>query len=208
MNTCVKCGIQMNDESVYCTACSRKVKEYCEQGGPVMGRKKTGITSAMIATVAVVVVFAAWALHDVAAAKDADRQHFAPRHDQTARTAQAVAVKDEGGVVRIPVASVEDGKAHFFLLSSGGKNISFFAMRAPDGSIRTAFDACLACNHAKLGYRQESDSVVCNNCGMGFRPADIGRITGGCNPIPVKASVDGRTLVLKTKDLEAGGKYF
>ena len=47
-------------------------------------------------------------------------------------------------------------------------------MKRYDGSIRTALDACVACNHAKLGYRQEGDLVVCNNCGMGFKPTDIG----------------------------------
>jgi uncharacterized membrane protein len=43
---------------------------------------------------------------------------------------------------------------------------------------------------------------------MGFKPTDIGRVTGGCNPIPVNKSVDGQMLVLKTKDLEAGAQYF
>jgi hypothetical protein len=81
-------------------------------------------------------------------------------------------------------------------------------MKAMDGNIRTAFDACVACNHAKLGYRQEGSLVVCNNCGMGFKPTEIGMVSGGCNPIPVNKSVDGQMIVLKAKDLEAGAQYF
>ncbi len=81
-------------------------------------------------------------------------------------------------------------------------------MKASDGSIRTAFDACTACNHAKLGYRQEGGVVVCNNCGMGFEPADVGKVTGGCSPIPVNKTMDGKMLVLRTSDLEAGAQYF
>ena len=81
-------------------------------------------------------------------------------------------------------------------------------MKAQDGSFRTALDACVACNHAKLGYRQEGALVVCNNCGMGFKPTDIGMMTGGCNPIPVNKSIDGQLIVLKAKDLEAGAQYF
>ena len=50
--------------------------------------------------------------------------------------------------------------------------------------------------------------MVCNNCGMGFAPAQIGMVTGGCNPIPVNKTINGQTLVLKVKDLEAGGQYF
>ena len=81
-------------------------------------------------------------------------------------------------------------------------------MKSPDGSIRTAFDACMACNHAKLGYRQEGNVVVCNNCGMGFSPADIGKVSGGCNPIPINKTTDGQTLVVKATDLESGAQYF
>jgi uncharacterized membrane protein len=110
--------------------------------------------------------------------------------------------------VSIPLKTVEDGKAHFFAYATGGKTITFFVMKAMDGSIRTAFDACVACNHAKLGYRQEGSLVVCNNCGMGFKPTEIGMVSGGCNPIPVNKSVDGQMIVLKAKDLEAGAQYF
>jgi uncharacterized membrane protein len=110
--------------------------------------------------------------------------------------------------VRIALADVQDGNAHFYSYAAGGKAVTFFVMKAADGSIRTAFDACVACNHAKLGYRQEGASVVCNNCGMGFTPAQIGMVTGGCNPIPVNKTTDGQNLLLKAKDLEAGAQYF
>ena len=136
------------------------------------------------------------------------RQDFAPRNDHAARLARAATVTAENGVVRIPRATVSDGNAHFFIYPTGGKHILFFAMRASDGSIRVAYDACVACNHAKLGYRQEGDHVVCNNCGMGFMPTEIGTLSGGCNPIPLKAAADGAMLVVRTADLEAGARYF
>jgi uncharacterized membrane protein len=43
---------------------------------------------------------------------------------------------------------------------------------------------------------------------MGFRPTDIGMITGGCNPIPVKKSIVGQTIVLNARELEDGARYF
>jgi uncharacterized membrane protein len=33
-------------------------------------------------------------------------------------------------------------------------------------------------------------------------------VTGGCNPIPINKTTNGQVLVLKVKDLEAGGQYF
>ena len=212
MSKCIKCGSQTDDTSVYCKACSIAVK--ADSGRErkkerVLGREKTWIKPAAIVAGIILVAVAGWFLKESAMAKHTGmRPTFATMRDQSARSINAVAVNDEGGVVRIPLASVQDGNAHFFTLASGGKKISFFAMRAPDGSIHTAFDACVSCNHAKLGYRQEGEFVVCNNCGMGFKPADVGLVTGGCNPIPVNKSVDGKMLVFKTKDLEAGAQFF
>jgi hypothetical protein len=212
MNKCIKCGTKTDDTSIYCKPCSLAVKEDSgrqQKKERVMGREKTWIKPAAIAAGIIVLAVSGWLMKDGIAAKQAGmHQNFAPQRDHDARRINAVVVNDESGVVRIPLASVEDGNAHFFTIIAGGKKISFFAMRAPDGSIHTAFDACVSCNHAKLGYRQEGSVVVCNNCGMGFKPADIGRETGGCNPIPVNKSVDGQMLVLKTKDIESGAQYF
>ncbi len=133
---------------------------------------------------------------------------FAPHRDASARVTKAALVSVQNGDVLIPVRTVEDGNAHFFAYPAAGKTITFYVMKAADGTIKTAFDACVACNHAKLGYRQEEGMVVCNNCGMGFRADEIGRETGGCNPIPIKRSVDGQMVVVKAKDLEAGSQYF
>jgi uncharacterized membrane protein len=118
------------------------------------------------------------------------------------------AVAAEGGVVSIPVSQVSDGKAHYFSYRSGDANVNFFVLKSQDGEIRAAFDACDVCFHAKKGYRQEGDSMVCNNCGMKFRSDLINEVKGGCNPAPIQRSVADGNIVIAAADLAQGGKYF
>jgi uncharacterized membrane protein len=203
----------MKENAKYCKACGSSVSggnaSLKDKKARVLTREKQWVKPAAIAAAVVLVVAALWLAKGVYQSKRmGSHPMFPPHRDASARLMNAAPVKEQGGDVRIPLKTVEDGKAHFFAYTTEGKTITFFAMKATDGSIRTAFDACVACNHAKLGYRQEGSLVVCNNCGMGFKPADIGVMTGGCNPIPVTGSVDGQLIVLKAKDLEDGARYF
>jgi len=135
-----------------------------------------------------------------------------PMQGQAAREGnkqlQYTAVTAKNGDVTIPLGVLQGSTASYFVYNAGGKDIKFFMLRASDGTVRLALDACTACNHAKLGYRQNGEAMVCNNCGMSFRSTDVGHISGGCSPIPLKNSQDGKTLTVQAKDLEEGAKYF
>src|SRR5689334_17160396 len=54
-------------------------------------------------------------------------------------------VKPVKGVVAIPLDKVADGKAHFYRLTDGDREIGFFVVKGPDGALHTAFDACDVC---------------------------------------------------------------
>lgn len=112
------------------------------------------------------------------------------------------------GAVRIPVAEVSDGQAHYYTYKGRGKNLNFFVLKSSDGVIRAAFDACDVCYRERKGYRQEGDDMVCNNCGQRFPSVKINVLKGGCNPAPLERSVEGGMLVLKTTHIEGGGMYF
>ena len=114
----------------------------------------------------------------------------------------------EGGNVTVPLAQVSDGKAHYFSYRSGEAYVNFFLLQSHDGVVRAAFDACDVCFHARKGYRQEGDSMVCNNCGMKFRSDMINEVKGGCNPAPIERSVADGRIVIAAADLEQGGRYF
>ena len=113
------------------------------------------------------------------------------------------------GIVRLPVATFDDGKARFYTYSAEGKQIAFFVMRSRDGIIRAAFDACDVCYPAKRGYHQEGDEMVCNNCGQRFPSTKINEIRGGCNPAPLDRTVDGSEVLIKASDIVTEGqRYF
>lgn len=117
-------------------------------------------------------------------------------------------VSAENGVVKVKVADVNDGQAHFYQFNGGQKQIKFFVLKSSDGIIRAAFDACDVCYREKKGYRQEGDTMVCNNCGQRFPSVRINEIKGGCNPSPLNRSIQGEYVVFNVSDIETGGFYF
>lgn len=211
MSTCMKCGTEAKGQAKYCKTCGAQLKggALLDKKARVMAEEKRWVKPVVLAAAVTAVIAAVWIGKGMLQTyRMGDHPVLAPVRDASATTTNAALVEAGNGVVRIPAASVSDGQAHFFSYAAGGKTIRFFVMKAGDGSFRTALDACMACNEAKLGYRQERGMVVCNNCGMAFRPADIGKVSGGCNPIPIAGTTDGQTIVVKTGELEAGTKYF
>lgn len=111
--------------------------------------------------------------------------------------------------LRVPIADVKSGRAKFFDYKLvDNQQVRFFVVKSSEGDYRAALDACEICAHAKQGYRQEGDDMICINCGKSFATAMIGKISGGCHPIALTAATDGDSLVIKKSEIEAGKKYF
>jgi uncharacterized membrane protein len=118
-------------------------------------------------------------------------------------------IKQRSDAVTVALAELDSGKAKFFdYTTSSNTPVRFFAVKSTDGKYRAAMDACDTCFHAKKGYRQEGDSMICNNCGMKFHSNLINQVSGGCNPIGVTCSVEDGQLVIKTSELESRKNYF
>jgi hypothetical protein len=78
------------------------------------------------------------------------------------------------------------GNALFFPVDLGGVRLEVLAVRAPDGTIRTAFNTCQVCYASGRGYyRQEGTVLVCQNCGNRYRMGQVEVRAGGCNPVPI-----------------------
>jgi len=121
----------------------------------------------------------------------------------TALSPSAV-VEASQGVVRIPVDSVSDGDLHRFAYVAGGVSTRFIVLKTGE-RLATALDACEICG--AQGYYQKGASIMCKNCSSAIYGPTIG-LVGGCNPVPLRSTVQGSELLIRASDLEAGSKFF
>jgi uncharacterized membrane protein len=112
------------------------------------------------------------------------------------------------GMIAYPVSLFEDGQAKHFDFQDGDLTIRYFVIKSADGVIRAAFDACDVCWPAGKGYYQDGDDMVCRNCGRRFASNLVNEVQGGCNPAPLKRSVENGMLVIRPDDIRSGAGYF
>lgn len=92
-------------------------------------------------------------------------------------------VKDSDIVIQ--TADITDTPS-FYPASIGGVDLEVLAVKASDGTIRTAFNTCQVCyNSGKGYYKVDGNELVCQNCGNRFGMDDVGVTKGGCNPVPI-----------------------
>jgi hypothetical protein len=84
--------------------------------------------------------------------------------------------------------------ASFYQYKVDGVLIEILALRAPDGTVRTALNTCQVCYSSGRGYYvQQGDVLVCQNCRNRFKASQVEIIKGGCNPIPITAELKTET---------------
>ncbi len=212
MPVCTKCGAETAEDAAFCKSCGsglggRGASPVNRETVRVTAWEKKGLKYAGAAAGAVAVILAVVALSIVFLGRP-DKDGLLPHASGAHAVTSFTAVGQVNGEVHIPLNSLVEGKAHFFIYRNGRTVASFFVLRRSDGSFGAALDACTSCYRAGLGFRQDGDRIICNDCGMAFRPEDVGVITGGCSPIPLEAAPRGSDLVIKAALLENAGKYF
>lgn len=117
-------------------------------------------------------------------------------------------LKPVNNVVEIPIANIDDGKAHHYkVLAQDGTMVTFFVIKSKDGVFRAAIDACDVCFRAGKGYSQEGDFMVCENCGQKFASNRINEVKGGCNPAPLNRKIVDEKLVIAMQDINTNSWY-
>ncbi|MFZ0321633.1 MAG: Fe-S-containing protein [Candidatus Sulfotelmatobacter sp.] len=117
----------------------------------------------------------------------------------------ATQVSFTNGRVTIPLAQVSDGDLHRYQAQENGVEVRFWLYQKPDGKIATVFDACQICG--AVGFYKSGNLIVCKNCAAPINSQSVGT-TGGCNPIPLKATQTADSVTIQEADIAAGSHVF
>ncbi len=143
---------------------------------------------AFIAIVAIVAVLAAYGV---------DKLTGQTKKEGKQASTETTVAKDSDIV--IPVSNVTE-EPTFYPAVIDGTDLEVIAVKASDGTIRTAFNTCQVCyNSGKGYYKQEGNQLVCQNCGNRFGMDDVEVTKGGCNPVPITSeykTVDSETITI------------
>lgn len=164
-------------------------------------KEKKPSTLYVIAGLLVVLVIGVFAVKGIGGTKETA---------STGGTATKAEVSESGDLI-IPVANVTE-KASFYKYEANGTDLEVIAVKASDGTIRTAFNTCQVCFSSGRGYyKQEGDQIVCQNCGNSFSPDDVEVTKGGCNPVPIQEAdktVDNTNITISKDYLNSAKELF
>lgn len=110
-------------------------------------------------------------------------------------------VEDRGFIViplTGPVADLMDGALHKFSLVSGNDVIRILIIKKPDNTLSVCLDACEIC--PPEGYGQREKNVICIYCNTPIPVETLGE-PGGCNPVPLIASVSERDVRIELSEI-------
>lgn len=161
-----------------------------------MGNKKKQNNNLLIFVLAAVLIsFAIYA----AIGNNGEHQAAAAEAVKSQVSGQAGDSAASSGELKILKSEITD-KVKFYPYESDGIYMEVLAIKANDGSIRTALNTCQICFNSGQGYyKQEGDKLVCQNCGNRFGVDDVEIVRGGCNPVPIleeNKSDDGEYITI------------
>ncbi|HML36875.1 MAG TPA: DUF2318 domain-containing protein [Bacillota bacterium] len=125
-------------------------------------------------------------------------------------TEKEATVNDNGDLV-IAISDITEN-ATFYAYNELDSKMGIIAVKASDGTIRTAFNTCQVCYDSGKGYyKQDGDFLTCQNCGNQFGRDDVEVAEGGCNPVPITDEykrVTGDTITISKEFLEEAQAIF
>lgn len=100
----------------------------------------------------------------------------------------------------------------FYSYKADNTKMEIVAVKASDGTIRTAFNTCQVCYSSGRGYyKVVGNTLVCQNCGNVFQFDQVEKEKGGCNPVPISEedkTDDGATITISADYLNQAKQIF
>jgi Predicted membrane protein len=135
--------------------------------------------------VIVIAVFVAAAALIAAFYPGGGRQAVPETAGGAAKETAKEAVVNQNGDMVIPIADITENPT-FYAYNELDSKMEIIAVKASDGTIRTAFNTCQVCYSSGKGYYKLEDGLLtCQNCGNQFSMDDVEVVKGGCNPVPI-----------------------
>lgn len=130
--------------------------------------------------------------------------------DNNTNTSDAQEIKSGESLV-IPTGDITE-TATFYPIKVDRTTMEVLAVRAPDGTVRTAFNTCEVCYDSGRGYyKQEGNELICQNCGNRFKTSQVEVQSRGCNPWPIfqeDKTVTDESVTISYDFLSASTKAF
>ncbi|OGO29588.1 MAG: hypothetical protein A2136_07695 [Chloroflexi bacterium RBG_16_54_11] len=111
----------------------------------------------------------------------------------------------EDGMVHIPVAGLTPGQLNLYTYQGTEADVTFMVIKRDENDIAVALNACGIC--PPRGYHQEGEVLICDNCNAPINMETVG-MPGGCNPIPLTASLVNGTVQIASSDLQGAQAVF
>jgi high-affinity iron transporter len=106
------------------------------------------------------------------------------------------------GKATISLAGMANGDLRRYAAQVNGHDTRFLIYKKPTGEIATVMDACAICGNVGF-YNSGGQGLTCKNCNAPINPQTVGE-GGGCNPIPLKATISGDQVTVAVIDLSDG----
>ena len=102
--------------------------------------------------------------------------------------------------------------ALFYPVEIDGFPMEVIAVKAPDNTIRTAFNACIVCYTLGKGYYVQKRSVlICQQCGDNFTMDSVDTGIEDCHPVPISSAnktVTASTITISKEYLKQAKAMF
>ena len=180
----------------------------------IKSESKRKSTLIIIASGALVVIIAlALIFFKIGSGAETDLKANVDKTTNTASTAKTAKTANTANLPNIVIPKSEVTEiAKFYPVVVDGINIEVLAVKAPDGTIRTAMNTCQVCYDSGRGYyKQEGNELVCQNCKNRFKISQVEKIKGGCNPVPIlegNKTDDGTNITISGDYLEQNKDLF